>query len=197
MESTMPKPETRPEKGDSLKDQEAKVEGDHGNSSGLIEHFLPELVSGKEDEKQEQESDKDDEKRGGLITHFIANLVSPKSPETGEFKAQSGETRNGDDSKSEEEDVGISRGGLVNNLISNLFHRNGGGKRGVEESEEKKEVDDDGRRDKKPKGEEESGGGGGGGIIEAIVSHFPTSLPDDAVPSSDEASILIHSIVRD
>ncbi|KAJ6750389.1 hypothetical protein OIU85_000968 [Salix viminalis] len=38
---------------------------------------------------------------------------------------------------------------------------------------------------------------GGGGIIDRIISHFPTSLPDAAAPSTDEASILIHSIIHD
>ncbi|GAV73600.1 hypothetical protein CFOL_v3_17084, partial [Cephalotus follicularis] len=50
----------------------------------------------------------------------------------------------------------------------------------------------------KSKNEECGGGrGGGGGIIDNIVSHFPISLPGDAAPLPDEASILIHSIVHD
>lgn len=178
MEDIMPELETQvdlssnEEKGDSIKDQEAKVEveGDQKSTSGLIEHFLPNLVTGKEAEKEEQEGDKDDERRGGLITNFISNLVSPSSSKTGVFSAQNGVSM----SKSEEEEDVGSRGGIVNNLISNLFHQNDDVKRSQEVSEV-----DDGRREKKPKREEESGGGGGG-IIETIVSHFPTSIPGES-----------------
>uniref|UniRef100_A0A7N0TXR8 Uncharacterized protein n=1 Tax=Kalanchoe fedtschenkoi TaxID=63787 RepID=A0A7N0TXR8_KALFE len=46
--------------------------------------------------------------------------------------------------------------------------------------------------------EEDAGGGSGGGsIVDNIVSHLPLTLSDDALPATDEASILIHSIVHE
>ncbi|KAL8036775.1 hypothetical protein ABFX02_12G180600 [Erythranthe guttata] len=35
------------------------------------------------------------------------------------------------------------------------------------------------------------------GLIDTIISHLPSPLDDDAAPASDEACILIHSIVHD
>ncbi|XP_062095019.1 probable methyltransferase PMT26 [Humulus lupulus] len=212
MDDLMPVPEeTRlhftplnEENGESEKHQDAKVEGDQKSSSGFIEKILPKLVSGKED----QEVDKDDEKRGGLITHLISNLVSPSSPKGGEFTAQKDETPNGD-SKSEKEGQEVDKdderkGGLITDFISNLVSpsspktgefsaQKGESPNGVSKSE-----DENGIREKKTDGEKENGGGGsGGGIIETIVSRFPTSIPDDVVPTPDEACILINSLVKD
>ncbi|KAK8561598.1 hypothetical protein V6N13_149237 [Hibiscus sabdariffa] len=136
---------------------------------------------------------KNEEKGGGLFEHIISNLVSPLSPRTGgKVEAFNDTSTTASENKAEEE--GGGGGGLINNLMSNLFQQSEG-----EEGEESK--------NKKQKvevevevGEDESKAekteGGGGGIIGNIVSQLPTSLPDSAAPSSDEATILIH-IVQD
>ncbi|GMN40405.1 hypothetical protein TIFTF001_009628 [Ficus carica] len=127
---------------------------------------------------EEEEEEEEEEKRsGGIIANLISNLVSPLSPKAGQVSsAQNGEEagQNGQVSS-------------VSNLISNLFHHSADGKQG--DDLKKKKVDNEG----KEKDEET----GLVGIIDNIVSHFPTSIPDDAVPTTDEASLLIHSIVKD
>ncbi|KAL5550753.1 hypothetical protein UlMin_000929 [Ulmus minor] len=172
--------------GGEKKDQESK-EGEE-SSTGFVKKFLPKLVFGKESEEQEEgqeddrtqksivNDDKVEEKRGGVITNLLSNLVSPRA---GEVTKQRFETPDGD---SKEEDLG-NRGGIVRKIVSNLFDHSRG------EEREKREVEE-GR--KKPKIEEEQGRRGG--IIDNLVSHLKS---DDAIPTSDEATILINSIVRD
>ncbi|KAM2984048.1 hypothetical protein FF2_009905 [Malus domestica] len=93
-------------------------------------------------------------------------------------------------------------GGVFSNLISNFFNpRNGDGGRGGGEVDEvnkeaEKVMKDIGSKRMKTT-EEADEGGRGGGIIDNIVFHLPISLPDDATPTTDEASILITSIVKD
>nr|XP_017191902.2 uncharacterized protein LOC108174883 [Malus domestica] len=105
--------------------------------------------------------------------------------------------------KSEREGGGENgNGGFFSNLISNFFNPSngdeGGGGGEVDEvnKEAEKVMKDIGNKRMKTADEAEEGGGGGG-IIDNIVSHLPISLPDDAAPTTDEASILITSIVKD
>ncbi|GMN20942.1 hypothetical protein TIFTF001_045408 [Ficus carica] len=149
-----------------------------------MEDIVPEEEVRRDHEDQEDAKKKDledteeEEKRsGGIIANLISNLVSPLSPKAGQVSsAQNGEEagQNGQVSS-------------VSNLISNLFHHSADGKQG--DDLKKKKVDNEG----KEKDEET----GLVGIIDTIVSHFPTSIPDNAVPTTDEASLLIHSIVKD
>ncbi|KAI5325968.1 hypothetical protein L3X38_035042 [Prunus dulcis] len=158
---------------------------------------------------------KDEEKGGGLITHLMS-IVSPKStPKAGEVAKRKVEFEVEDDignggfsdkSKPEQDVASGSEnngGGFISNLISNFFNQGDGGGRGENDEVDKAEkvMKDVGNKRMKmveeEKGEVEGGGGGGGGIIDNFVSRLPTSLPDDAAPSTDEASILITSIVRD
>ncbi|OMO84954.1 hypothetical protein CCACVL1_10510 [Corchorus capsularis] len=125
-------------------------------------------------------------------------LLRPTS--LSEDKAAIGETENPQGEESERPT------GFINHFISNLV--TGGGGDADEENEPdggKKEEQGGGILDhiiSNLVGEEtktektEEGEGGGGGFIDNIVSHLPTSLPDDAAPTTDEATILIH-IVQD
>ncbi|KAK7294742.1 hypothetical protein RJT34_17638 [Clitoria ternatea] len=119
----------------------------------------------------------------------VQSLVPPLSPN--EPKCE--EKEQGLVSTEKEED---HSGGLINNLISILTPTIEGFKSEEENGETEKEkeqeeikVDD---KIKRLKTEHD-----GGGIIHNIVSHLPTSIPDDAVPTADEATILINSLVRD
>ncbi|MCD9642719.1 hypothetical protein HAX54_029627 [Datura stramonium] len=119
-------------------------------------------------------------KEGGLINHLITNLMSPRAGE-----ARNKERNDLFEVKDEDEREDIASndsggGGIINNLISNIFHptenSSGGG----------------GQKGDMKKTEEESAS-----VLDNIVSHLPTPLADDAAPATDEASILIHSIVHD
>ncbi|KAH0995214.1 hypothetical protein GBA52_019078 [Prunus armeniaca] len=198
----------------------AKAEEGHQEANGREGR-----ASGGEDREVEKEKasmnggdeGKDEEKGGGLITHLIS-IVSPRStPKAGEvakrkveFEVEDDIGNRGFSGKSKpEQDVGSvsenNSGGVISNLISNFFNQGDGGGGGGGENDEvdkeaEKVIEDVGNKRMKiveeEKGEVE-GGGGGGGIFDNFVSHLPTSLPDDAAPSTDEASILITSIVRD
>lgn len=171
--------------------------GEGRASNGIINNLkIPVFSSGAEERCEDKEADKGEEKSGGLITNFI-NLVSPRSTKAGEFtkrkvedevevEVEAGEIVNG---KTDQEDVGCGEngGGVISNLISNFFNPS-------EEDKEAEKVKDVGNKRLKMDEEE---GGGGGGLIDNIVSHLPRSIPDDAAPTTDEASILLHSLVKD
>ncbi|KAF5941019.1 hypothetical protein HYC85_022186 [Camellia sinensis] len=174
-----------------------KEEGDEERPSGIINHIISNLVSGgregggggdKEIDGAERGGKEKEEKEGGLITHLISNLVSPplneKKVESFEVKDESS-NGDGSDSKSEE---GAGGGRIINNLISNLLHRS-------EAKEGKEDKNNQNEKLKDVKTEEE--GGGKGGIIDNLISQLPTSLADGVAPPTDEASILLHSIVHD
>ncbi|XP_019053286.1 PREDICTED: uncharacterized protein LOC109114699 [Nelumbo nucifera] len=132
---------------------------------------------GEEVEKEEQRKGDD----GRFINQLLSNL--PKTREIDHDKVCFGEVK--DEGKEEKDgtkhDVKVeSGGGLVNNLISTFLHKS---ETGTEENENKKEV---GKLE-----EAESTG-----LINNFISNLP-SLPDDHVPATDEASILIHSIIHD
>ncbi|KAM1198558.1 hypothetical protein ACFX13_010134 [Malus domestica] len=146
---------------------------------------------------------------GGIITH-LTSIVLPRSGSKGEDAGKRKGEFEVDDvgneeysAKSEREGGGENgNGGFFSNLISNFFNPSngdeGGGGGEVDEvnKEAEKVMKDIGNKRMKTADEAEEGGGGGG-IIDNIVSHLPISLPDDAAPTTDEASILITSIVKD
>ncbi|XP_048127108.1 glycine-rich cell wall structural protein 1.8 [Rhodamnia argentea] len=151
---------------------------------------------------------------GGIIGHLISDLVSPGSPEAGQ---SSGKRKAGgldvEDGGRGGELGGISRprsdgeseaggggggGGVMSSLLSSFFHSSeeGGGAdaaAGDVEIEGHRATEGGEKTAAKSEAEEV----GGGGIIENIVSHLPPSILEVASPTTDEASILIHSIVRD
>ncbi|KAH0737527.1 hypothetical protein KY290_036232 [Solanum tuberosum] len=118
------------------------------------------------------------DKEGGVINNLISNLMSPRAGEP-KNKERNDLFEAYDKEKSSGESNG--GGGIINNLISNIFHP-------TENSVENQEV----QIGEMKKTEEESGS-----VLDNIMSHLPTPLADDAVPATDEASILIHSIVHD
>ncbi|CAN4080690.1 unnamed protein product [Withania somnifera] len=122
---------------------------------------------------------------GGLINNLISNLLSPRAGEAGNkerndlFDVKDEDNTEDIEGKSCDDSGG---GGIINNLISNIFHPT---ENSVESSRE-------GQKGEIKKNEEESAS-----VLDNIVSHLPIPLADDAVPATDEASILIHSIVHD
>ncbi|XWS59998.1 hypothetical protein CRYUN_Cryun08bG0170300 [Craigia yunnanensis] len=184
----------------------ANQEGEE-RASGFINHLISNLVTERDADEDKQaaketipKGGKNEENGGGLLDHIISNLVTPLSPKTGnttQGKVEAFDVRSENESgfRSEEEVGGGSGsgGGLINNILSNLFNHSEGEVRESTKENKKEEMVKVGEENKAEKTEE---GGGGGGIIDNIVSHLPTSLPDDAAPTSEEATILIH-IVQD
>ncbi|KAG5010047.1 hypothetical protein AAZX31_07G145100 [Glycine max] len=127
---------------------------------------------------------------GGLINNLVSTLIAPLSPSIG--KATEHESGADDDGEKEGVDGCEEGGGIIRKMVSNFFHQSEG--EGVVEAEEDKEEEDEimagGEKIKRLKTET-------GGIIHNIVSHLPASIPDGAVPTADEATILINSLVRD
>ncbi|KAM7264497.1 hypothetical protein ACFE04_002180 [Oxalis oulophora] len=157
-----------------------------------------------------EEETHDDNNKEGYLGNLIHNLLSP-SP-----RAASGGDHDDVDRKIKRQkscefegdfnggggggDGG--EGGVVGNMLSNLFHKNGGGDEEinkVDDDDEKREIVDEVEVEEAEvvvvNVNEDSVSGGG--IISNIISNLSYSLPDDAAPSSDEASILIHSIIHD
>nr|POF10955.1 hypothetical protein CFP56_77419 [Quercus suber] len=141
-------------------------------------NLSPKGVSGgeAEEEKEHDEDrrgsfgeDKSEDKRVGLISRYISNLVSPRSQKAGKFTGQ------------RVEDFEVENGGSFK-----VEEDVGGGRNGGQLKQGKIEDEDGG-----------GGGGGRGGIIDNLVSHLPASLTDNAAPTADEASMLIHSIIHD
>ncbi|XP_019460374.1 PREDICTED: uncharacterized protein LOC109360094 [Lupinus angustifolius] len=142
---------------------------------------------------------------GGIFNNFISSLVTPSSPriddeviehengnEEGVVAASKGE--HGEKRRVENS----VEGGLISNFVSNFFHQSEGEKSEVENEKEKEKEEDDEVVEKiKRMKTEKEGNSGGGSIIHNIVSHLPNSLPDDAVPTADEATFLINTLVRD
>ncbi|CAK8542006.1 unnamed protein product [Lathyrus sativus] len=160
----------------------------------------------KRKDLEEKENDKDTNLvgggggGGGVINNFISTLMTPLSPRIEKFTTPQDGGGNGVFEKEVDNNGGGGRKGVINNLVSNLFHRSEEKEQGVVEKEDEEIKADE--KIKRLKTENEAnggggGGGGGGGFIHDIVSHLPTSIPDDAAPTADEAAILINSLVRD
>ncbi|XP_024975906.1 uncharacterized protein LOC112513777 [Cynara cardunculus var. scolymus] len=156
-------------------------------ASGMVvveEYSGDEMINGV---KYEEEKISDGGGGGGLFNQLITNLVnSPKSNQQLEtdhvFQAGSEKNSGGG---------AAAGGGVINDFISNIFNSSGGGG-GEEVVENGGEVVEkgDGGGDVVEKG-------GGGKIIDNVVSQLPRTLSEDAVPATDEASILLHSIIHD
>ncbi|XP_022747599.1 uncharacterized protein LOC111297211 [Durio zibethinus] len=166
----------------------AKQEGEE-RASGFINHLISNLVTGGDADEVNQggketipEGGKNEEKGGGLLDHIISNLVTPLSPKTGNIiqgKVEAFDARSENESGfGSEEEVGGgagSGGGFINNIVSNLFHHSEGEVGESTEENKKEEMVKVGEENKADLKADESGGGG---IIDSIVSHLPTSLPD-------------------
>ncbi|PNX72058.1 hypothetical protein L195_g027947 [Trifolium pratense] len=191
--SLFPPPNHNPEEGSKRKYNEENEEG---------------FVSTEKAEKVKQKGLDIDEAKdsssggGGVISNFISNFMTPLSPRTGKVTT---EDESGNEVFEKEEEIGNNGGekGVISNLVSNFFHRNES-EEGVVETEKKEKEDDEEmkggekiKRLKTDQTEANGGSSGGGGLIHDIVSHLPTSIPDDAAPTADEATILINSLVRD
>ncbi|KAJ7961179.1 Mitogen-activated protein kinase kinase kinase [Quillaja saponaria] len=178
-------------------DDHEEQQGDRGGErpTGFFNKILSNIVSkgeGEGDGKEEASEGVKDEGKvgGGLINNLISNEVHhPLSPKAGEV------TENGVSKSEEVVGSGVNGGGIINNLICNLFHQSEYEGEENQKRNEGKEVTNGVVENEQ--GKKEEGESGGGGIIDHIVSHLPTSFPDDAVPTTDEATILIHSIIHD
>ncbi|KAG7027418.1 hypothetical protein SDJN02_11431, partial [Cucurbita argyrosperma subsp. argyrosperma] len=161
---------------------------------------------------QQRGGEEEEEKAGGFLRNFISNMVSTEGSEEkkGEVEKESGvvseeKTEQGKgngflknfmsnrvcEEEEEEEEEEEKKSGFLKNLISNMVN--------AEEGKEVSNVVDcektgEGESDKSGGG---GGGGGGGGIIDNIVSHLPASLQGDAVTTTDEAAMLIHSVIHE
>ncbi|KAK6152540.1 hypothetical protein DH2020_015175 [Rehmannia glutinosa] len=164
---------------------------------GVLE--IKDLVNREEEEEKQRVDAKEIEEEdqnpsGGVISNFISALVTKDNDE--EENKQEEEKEGGIIShlisnlvsplslKVMKEDnvstLGEEKkgGGVFDNLISGILHQSGG-----EKDEGNEKVETEANESK--------------GLIDNIVSHLPTPLADDAVPATEEASILIHSIVHD
>ncbi|KAE8686924.1 TRNA pseudouridine synthase B [Hibiscus syriacus] len=220
MEDAMPEA-VNPREDDEVSGEErqtpeaAKEHGEEraNGGGGFINHLFSNLVNGGTDGDGENRSEqaeketisaaaegKHDENSGGIFDHIISNLVSPLSPRTGNTSTRTqGKTEAFDHTTASENEPGLRSegeggggggGGFINNFVSNLFHHSEG-EVGEGSSNKKQKVEEGGEDQSKSEKTEN-----GGGIIHNIVSQLPTSLPESAAPSSDEATILIH-IVQD
>ncbi|MBA0572358.1 hypothetical protein Golob_002703 [Gossypium lobatum] len=138
----------------------------------------------------------------GFINHLISNFVTAGSDadEENQAKEAEKETMSASAEAKNEEKGGGFFDQIISNLVSPLSPKAGS----ISAQGKAEAFGESGLR---PEAEKGGGGGGGGmkkeeqtedggGIIDNIVSQLPTSLPDGAAPTSDEATILIH-IVQD
>ncbi|XP_054783779.1 uncharacterized protein LOC129290800 [Prosopis cineraria] len=144
----------------------------------------------RDEEQEEEEEEEEGKGGGGLITNLISTMATPLGlTRTG--KADTQDELGNEIPKKEDEghddirEGGGGGGGILNNIISNLFHQS--------DDEQGEKMEGDEEKNKQVKTAEEANGG----VIENIISHLPSSIPDDAVPTADEATILINSLVRD
>ncbi|KAG4936926.1 hypothetical protein AAZX31_18G186600 [Glycine max] len=146
---------------------------------------IEDTTSEKVEKVKEEEDIGKEESGGGLINNLVSTLITPLSPGIGKAT----ENESGADA---DEDEGENEGGIISKMVSNFFHQSEG--EGVVEAEEDKEQEEEimagGEKIKRLKTEN-------GGIIHNIFSHLPASIPDGAVPTADEATFLINSLVRD
>ncbi|KAI4356046.1 hypothetical protein L6164_000099 [Bauhinia variegata] len=152
---------------------------DSANESNGGEKPSGSVSNGRSEENKEGEECSEN----GVVNNLISSLMAPMSFIT----EQVTEHENGDEASSSERGAETENGGnegLISNIISNIFHQTDEENRVVEKNE-------------KMETEQESSGNGGGGIIRNLVSHLPPSDQDGAVLTSDEATILINSLVCD
>ncbi|RDX68808.1 hypothetical protein CR513_52160, partial [Mucuna pruriens] len=154
---------------DSVTNDERLVPPMNLNSKDVEEKEEGCVSSEKEEDLGNEESGS-----GGVIN----NLISTLSPTIG--KATEHESEGGD------------QGGLFSKMVSNFFHQSEGEEGVVETQEDKDKHKEEeimnGEKIKRFKTEN-------GSVVHNIVSHLPASIPDDAVPTADEATFLINSLV--
>nr|GEW25463.1 hypothetical protein [Tanacetum cinerariifolium] len=152
-------------------DENGKIGRLEKKPSGVViteEYSGDEMINGVkyEEEKDSLSPSPKPNSSGGLFNQLINNLVSPKASEPHEHVFDPESDKNGGEN---------SGGGVINNLISGTFSRNGGDE----------VVDKD----------------GGAEVVDNIVAKLPRTLSEDTVsasaPPTDEASILLHSIIHD
>lgn len=121
-------------------------------------------------------------------------MITPLSPSIGkttEHESVDDADDGSDQIEREKRGVGDGgEGGLISKMVSNFFHQSEGHEGLVESKDKEEEELMAGGKIKRQKTED-------GSIIRNIVSHLPDSIPDDVVPTADEATILINSLVRD
>ncbi|CAI9113478.1 OLC1v1014088C1 [Oldenlandia corymbosa var. corymbosa] len=169
---------------------------DDGGADGGGVRPLPEeeggdkFVSGSKEAEQGTKENGHHGKIGDLISNFFQR---DDGKEDGGGKLPGEETNKavseGEEARTEEN----GHHGKLSDLISNFFHHDDdqGGKQPVEELNQvsdETQTESGGRR---------GDGGGGGGLVDSLIASLPSSLTEDAAPATDEASILIHSIVHD
>ncbi|GER26652.1 ubiquitin carboxyl-terminal hydrolase-related protein [Striga asiatica] len=182
------KKKKRKVKGLKMEDGLTEISGlvSYGGSKEEGTHVGEEEEEGDVGRESEEKEEQDNSGGGGVISNFISALVTKVDGED----------------EGEEKD-----GGLINQLLSNLVSPsspkvakdndvcNGAEEKGSGVFSNLKSEGGEGGGDGRVAAE--GGGGGGGGLIDNIVSHLPAPLADAAAPATDEASILIHSIVHD
>ncbi|KAL2330688.1 hypothetical protein Fmac_018269 [Flemingia macrophylla] len=160
------------------------MEDDGRNAKSLEPQLNSEDGSKREDVEEKEENGVG----GGLVSNLISTFITPLSPTT-TGKSTENESDHTDDGEKREVDDG-RQGGLISKMVSNFLHQSEA--EGVVENEGDKEAEEimGGERIKRLKTENE-------GILHNIVSYLAASIPDDAVPTADEATFLINSLVRD
>ncbi|MCL7052291.1 hypothetical protein MKW94_016631 [Papaver nudicaule] len=207
------------------KQEEEEEEQGSKRSGGIINHLISNLVTPssprsprgslssvfsatteadkKEDEVKKSGGDQDVEMGGGIINNFISNIFQSNTEGGhGEVKEYHNNTEGVADveGRKDQDHVqvevnGGSGGGIINNLITNLFHQNEG-----EVSHEDgvhKESEEHGHKAPSCEGngehvkiEEEKSNAG-------IISNLVSNIEENYDPANDEASIMIHSIIHD
>ncbi|CAJ1807756.1 unnamed protein product [Sphenostylis stenocarpa] len=163
------------------------------NDESLVEGSkrVEEKVEEGVEKVKEEDVGKKDNDGGGLINNFISSFITPLSPSIGKSSQDEGAAAAADDDDDDgekERGDGCEEGGggVIRKMVSNFFHQSEGERRLESEEEENMAAD----KVKRLKTEN-------GGIIHNIASHLSASVPDGAVPTADEATILINSLVRD
>ncbi|KAF5196807.1 hypothetical protein FRX31_013606 [Thalictrum thalictroides] len=168
------------------------------DSVTVSESLMPHLkVKSSEVEEDQVVRDVNEGKKEEEVGDERDKGISPLTPKSSrvvdEENISDGETKRKREDENHKDGVRIDEGGggVFNNLISNIFHQNGSGG-DQDKKEDGNGVVEENKKVKVDKVEES-----GGGIINNIVSNLPISLPEEAAPPPDEASILIHSIIHD
>ncbi|CAH8308703.1 unnamed protein product [Eruca vesicaria subsp. sativa] len=92
--------------------------------------------------------------------------------------------------KTEQEEEKESNGGILNNLIYNLMAATATPATTTNTTVDDKSGENSQKSEREDEDEKKKESTGSG-ILEKIISH----LPEDAVPTTEEASILIHSVI--
>ncbi|BAT84044.1 hypothetical protein LR48_Vigan03g083100 [Vigna angularis] len=147
------------------------------NSEDGSEREEEEVEKAKEDDVGKEEKDS-----GGIINNFIA-FITPLSPKPSHNDESVAPAAAADDDG--------EKGGVIRKMVSSFFHHSEG-EEGVVVREEEKDEEETMADEKVKRFKTENGG-----IIHNIASRLPAPVPDDAVPTADEATFLINSLVRD